>query len=108
MLLNAVFEKIRIARTNPPYFDNYRRDSIFWYRLKFINFRFHCLHFTTPSLIPTKYNKMAAATRCRKRGFRKNFYKENKELWSSEINFRNEEEKAAAKENLVSLFDGRY
>ena len=51
---------------------------------------------------------MAAATRCRKRGFRKNFYKENKELWSSEINFRNEEEKAAAKENLVSLFDGRY
>ena len=47
-------------------------------------------------------------SRCRKRSFLINFYKENKELWSSEINSRNKEEKAAAKENLLSLFDGRY
>ena len=37
-----------------------------------------------------------------------NFYKQNKALWSSEVNFRNKEEKSAVKENLVSLFDGRF
>ena len=37
-----------------------------------------------------------------------NFYKENKALWSSEVNFRNKEEKSAVKEDLVSLFDGRF
>ena len=37
-----------------------------------------------------------------------NFYKQNKALWSSEVNFRNKEEKLAVKEDLVSLFDGRF
>ena len=35
-------------------------------------------------------------------------YKQNKALWSSEVNFPNKEEKSAVKEDLVSLFGGRF
>ena len=35
-------------------------------------------------------------------------YKQNKALWSSEVNFPNKEEKSAVKEDLVSLFRGRF
>ena len=37
-----------------------------------------------------------------------NFYKENKAFWSSEVNFRNKEEKSAVKEQLLTLFEGKY
>ena len=37
-----------------------------------------------------------------------NFYIKNNAFWSSEVNFRNKEEKSAVKEDLVSLFDGRF
>ena len=37
-----------------------------------------------------------------------NFYKQNKAFQSSEVNFRNKEEKSAVKEDLVSPFDGRF
>ena len=37
-----------------------------------------------------------------------NFYKQNKTLWSSEVNFRHKEEKLAVKEDFVSFFDGRF
>ena len=36
------------------------------------------------------------------------FHKQNKAVWSSEVNFRNKEEKSTVKEDLVSLFDGRF
>ena len=36
------------------------------------------------------------------------FHKQNKALWSSGVNFRNKEEKSTVKEDLVSLFDGRF
>lgn len=36
------------------------------------------------------------------------FYNENKSLWSSEVNFRNKEEKAEVKEQLTKVFDGKY
>ena len=35
-----------------------------------------------------------------------NFYKQNKALWYSEINFRSKEDKSGVIEDLVSLFDG--
>ena len=35
-----------------------------------------------------------------------NFYKQNKALWCSEINFRSKEDKSGVIEDLVSLFDG--
>ena len=37
-----------------------------------------------------------------------NFYKENKAFWSSEVNFRNKEEKSAVKEHLLTLFEGHF
>ena len=37
-----------------------------------------------------------------------NFYKQNKALWSSDVNYQNKEDKSAVKEDLVSLFDGRF
>ena len=37
-----------------------------------------------------------------------NFYKENKAFWSSEVNFQNKEEKSAVKEQLLTLFEGKY
>ena len=37
-----------------------------------------------------------------------NFYKDNKALWSSEVNFRNKEEKSEVKEELTKLFDGKF
>ena len=36
------------------------------------------------------------------------YHKQNKALWSSEVNFRNKEEKSAVKEDLLSLFGGRF
>ena len=36
------------------------------------------------------------------------FYKVNKALWSSSTNFREKEEKAKAREELVNLFDSKY
>ena len=37
-----------------------------------------------------------------------NFYKDNKTLWSSEVNFWNKEEKAEVKKELTKLFDGKF
>ena len=37
-----------------------------------------------------------------------NFYKQNKALWYSEVNFRNKEDKSGVIEDLVSLFDGSF
>ena len=37
-----------------------------------------------------------------------NFYKENEAFWSSKVNFRNKEEKSAVKEQLLTLFEGKY
>lgn len=37
-----------------------------------------------------------------------NFYKDKKALWSSEVNFRNREEKAEVKEELTKIFDGKF
>ena len=37
-----------------------------------------------------------------------NFYKDNRALWSSEVNFRNKEEKSVVKEDLIELFDGKF
>ena len=37
-----------------------------------------------------------------------NFYKHNKALWSSYVNYQNKEEKSAVKEDLVSLFGGKF
>ncbi len=37
-----------------------------------------------------------------------NFYKDKKALWSSEVNFRNREENAEVKKDLIKLFDGKF
>lgn len=37
-----------------------------------------------------------------------NFYKYNKELWSSSVSFRNKEHKSQIKEELINLFDGAF
>ena len=36
------------------------------------------------------------------------FFKNNEALWSSETHFRNNEEKASIKQQLVELYDGKY
>ena len=36
------------------------------------------------------------------------FYKDNKALWSSEVSFRNKEEKAEVKEEITKLFEGKF
>jgi len=37
-----------------------------------------------------------------------NFYKDNKELWSSSVSFRSKEHKSEVKEELINLFDGAF